>query len=91
MRSKVYSIKCKDNAESKNKLKGISKPQSKHIKKEKFQKYFDSENYEKERDNSILKSINLEIYLQKLKKKSSLSVFGDKRCCKNNNESNPWI
>ena len=32
LRSKVYSFKCKDNEEDKNKIKGISKSQSKHIK-----------------------------------------------------------
>ena len=32
LRSKAYSFKCKDNTESKNKIKGISKSQSKHIK-----------------------------------------------------------
>ena len=32
LRSKAYSFKCKDNIESKNEIKGISKSQSKHIK-----------------------------------------------------------
>ena len=32
LRSKAYSFKCKDNKEDKNKIKGISKSQSKHIK-----------------------------------------------------------
>ena len=31
LRSKAYSFECKDNNESKNKMKGISKYQSKHI------------------------------------------------------------
>ena len=31
LRSKAYSFKCKNNDENKNKLKGISKSQSKHI------------------------------------------------------------
>ena len=31
LRSKAYSFKCKGNIESKNKTKGISKSQSKHI------------------------------------------------------------
>ena len=30
--SKIYSFKCKDDDESKNKLKGISKSQSKNLK-----------------------------------------------------------
>ena len=32
LRSKAYSFKCKNNDENKNKIKGISKSQSKHIK-----------------------------------------------------------
>ena len=36
LRSKAYSFKCKDNIESKNKIKGISKSQSKHIKIEEY-------------------------------------------------------
>ena len=38
LRSKAYSFKCKDNIESKNKIKGISKSQSKHIKFEEYKK-----------------------------------------------------
>ena len=37
LRSKAYSFKCKDNIESKNKIKGISISQSKHIK---FEEYY---------------------------------------------------
>ena len=37
LRSKAYSFKCKDNKEDKNKIKGISKSQSKHIK---FEEYY---------------------------------------------------
>ena len=32
LRSKAYLFKCKDNEEDKNKIKGFSKSQSKHIK-----------------------------------------------------------
>ena len=32
LRSKIYAFKCKDEIEDKNKLKGISKSQSKNIK-----------------------------------------------------------
>ena len=38
LRSKMYAFKCGD--DSKNKLKGISKSQSKHIKFEEFKKMF---------------------------------------------------
>ena len=37
LRSKVYSFKCNDNTESKNKIKGVSKSQSQHIK---FEEYY---------------------------------------------------
>ena len=37
LRSKAYSFKCKDKDENKNKIKGISKSQSKHIK---FEEYY---------------------------------------------------
>ena len=40
LRSKVYSFKCKNNDENKNKIKGISKSQSKHIKSEEDKKMF---------------------------------------------------
>ena len=36
LRSKAYSFKCKDKDENKNKIKGISKSQSKHIKYEEY-------------------------------------------------------
>ena len=36
LRSKAYSFKCKDNVESKNKIKGISKSRTKHIKFEEY-------------------------------------------------------
>ena len=38
LRSKASSFKCKDNTESKNKVKGISKSQSKHNKFEEYKK-----------------------------------------------------
>ena len=36
LRSKAYSFECKDNIKSQNKIKGISKSQSKHIKFEEY-------------------------------------------------------
>ena len=44
--SKKYAIKCGN--DSKNKLKGISKSQSKHIIFEEYKKCFDCESYQKE-------------------------------------------
>ena len=89
LRSKAYSFKCKDDKEGKNKIKGISKSQSKHIK---FQEYYNclfGKEYQRECNNYILRSINHEMVLQEVKK-STLSLFDDKRCYINNIESIPW-
>ena len=53
---------------SKNKLKGISKSQSKNIKFEKLKKCLDEMEYQKECNNYILRSINHEMHLQEIKK-----------------------
>ena len=73
LRSKAYSFKCKDNIESENKLKGLSKSQSKNIKFEEFKKILNGEEYQEECDNYNLRSLNHEMYLQKKK-----SFFDDK-------------
>ena len=87
LRSKMYAYKCGD--DSKNKLKCISKSQSKNIKFEEYKKCLDGEDYQQECYNYIIKSINHEMILQKVKK-STLSIFDDKRCYINNIESKPW-
>ena len=87
LRSKMYAFKC--GGDSKNKLKGISKSQSKNIQFEEDKKCLDGEEYQKECDNFIIRSINHDMILQKLKK-STLSIFDDKRCYINNIESLPW-
>ena len=89
MRSKVYSFKCKSGDESKNKLKGVSKSQSIHIKFEEYKKCVDGEDYQTQCDNYIIRSLNHEMYLQEIKK-SKLFLFDDKRCYVNNNDSLPW-
>ena len=89
LRSKAYSFKCKDNKEDKNKIKGISKSQSKHIKFEEYYNCLFGGEYQKECDNYIIRSINHEMVLQEVKK-STLSIFDDKRCYINNIESRPW-
>ena len=58
LRSKVYSFKCKDNIESKNKIKGISKSQSKHIKIEDYYNCLFGGEYQKECDKYIIRSLN---------------------------------
>ena len=87
LRSKMYAFKCGN--DSKNILKGISKSQSKDIKFEVYKKSLDGLDYQRECDNYILRSINHEMILQKIKK-STLSIFDDKRCYINNIESKPW-
>ena len=89
LRSKAYSFKCKNEDESKNKIKGVSKSQSKHIK---FQEYYNclfGGEYQRECNNYIIRSINHKKVLQEIKK-STLSLFDDKRCYINNIESIPW-
>ena len=87
LRSKCYAFECGDN--SKNELKGISKSQSKNIKFEEYYNCLFGREYQKECDNYILRSINHEMILQKVKK-STLSILDDKRCYINNIESKPW-
>ena len=87
LRNKMYSFKCGEH--SKNKLKGISKSQSKHIKFEECYNCLFGGQYKKECNNFILRSINHEMVLQEVKK-STLSQFDDKRCYINETESKPW-
>ena len=89
LRSKVYSFKCKNNDENKNKIKGISKSQSKHIKFEEYYNCLFGKEYQRECNNYIIRSINHEMVLQEVKK-STLSLFDDKRYYINNIESIPW-
>ena len=89
LRSKAYSFKCKDNKEDKNKIKGISKSQSKHIKFEEYYNCLFGKEYQKECNNYIIRPINHEMILQEVKK-STLSIFDDKRCYLNEIESIPW-
>ena len=87
LRSKMYAFKCGN--DSKNKLKGVCKSQSKNIKFEEYKKCLNGEECQRECDNFILRSINHEMVVQKVKK-STLSIFDDKRCYINNIESIPW-
>ena len=79
----MYAFKCGN--DSKNKLKG----QSKNINFEECKKCLDGEEYQQECDHYIIGSINQEMVLQKVKK-STLSIFDDKRCYINIIESIPW-
>ena len=77
LRSKCYACKCGD--DSKNKLKGISKSQSKNIIFEEYYNCLFGTKYQQECDIYIIRSINHEMYLQRVKI-STLSHFDDKRC-----------
>ena len=86
LRSKMNAFKCGNDSE--NKLKGISKSQSKLIKFEEYYNcLFDGKN-QRESNNYIIRSINHQMVLQEVKK-STLSIFDDKRCYINNIESIP--
>ena len=76
LRSKAYSFKCKDNTESKTKIKRIAKSQSKHIKFEEYYNCLFGGEYQRECNNYIIRSINNEMVLQEVKK-STLSIFDD--------------
>ena len=64
--SKVYSFIGND--KNTKKLKGILKSYSKKFKFEKYKKCLDGEKYQQECDNHLLRSVNHEMYLQKVKK-----------------------
>ena len=89
LRSKAYSFKCKNNDENKNKIKGISKSQSSHIKFEEYYNCLFGGEYQKECDNYIIRLLNHEMVLQKVRK-STLSIFDDKRRYINETESIAW-
>ena len=67
LRSKAYSFKCKNNDENKNKIEGISKSQSKHIKFEEYYNCLFGGEYQKECKNYIIRSIDHEMVLQEVK------------------------
>ena len=87
LRSKMYAFEC--GVDSKNRLKGISKAQSKNIKFEQYKICLDGEELENECINYILKSSNHDMYMQGIKK-TALSIFDDKRNYLDNKESLPW-
>ena len=54
-----------------------------------YKKCLDGEEHQEECNHCILRSIIHEMHLQEIKK-STLSIFDDKRCFINNIESKPW-
>ena len=76
LRSKAYAFKC--NNKSTNNLKGITRAQAKNIKFEEYYNCLFGKEYQKSCDNYLIRSINHDMYLQKVEKKS-LSAFDEKR------------
>ena len=76
LRSKMYSFKCGD--DTKNKVKGVFKSQSKHKKLEKNKNCLYGEEYQKDCHKNKLRSINHEMDLQQIKK-PTLSICDDKQ------------
>ena len=87
LRSKMYAFACGD--DSKNKLKGICKSQSKNIKFDEYKNCLVGSKYQKVCDNYLLRSLNHEMYFQLLEK-STLSIFDDIRCFEINIKSKLW-
>ena len=87
LRSKLYAFKCGD--DSKNKLKGISKNQSKKTKFEEYYKCLFGGKHNQECDKYLIRSLNHETYLQQVRK-STRPLFDYKRCYINETESKPW-
>ena len=65
LRRKMYVFTC--GVDNKNKLKGISKSQSKNIKFEEYYNCLFGEDYQRECDHYTIRSINHEMYLQRVK------------------------
>ena len=70
-------------------MKGVSKSQTKYKKFEDYKKKFGWKKYQREFNNYILRSIDHEMYLQEVKK-STLSIFDDKRKFLSKLKSLPW-
>ena len=89
LRSKAYSFKCNNKIENKNKLKGITKTQTKNIKFNEYYKCLFGDDYQKECENFVIRALNHEMFMQKVTK-NSLSSFDEKRKYTNNIKSIPW-
>ena len=83
----MYAYKCGNGR--KNKLKGVSKSQSKNIEFEEYKNCLDGQEYQRECNKYVIRSIIHDMVLQEVKK-STLYIFDDKRCYINNIESRPW-
>ena len=65
LRSRMYSFKC--GVDYKNKLKSISKSESKHIKVEEYYNSLFGGEYQKECDKYIIRSLNMKCIFKKSK------------------------
>ena len=68
LRSKAYSFKCRNNTANQNKIKGISKSQSKYFNFEENKKCLYGKDYQRECYIYIIRSINHETHLQEVQK-----------------------
>ena len=73
----MCSFKCGD--DGKKRLKDVSKSQSNCIKFEEEKNFLDREEFQRECDKSIIRSLNHGMYLQRVKK-PALPLFEDERC-----------
>ena len=90
LRSKMYSFECGVFLnDSKNKIKGVSNSQSKHIKFEEYYNCLFGGEHQEECNHYINHSINHEMHLEEIKK-STLSILDDKRCYINETKTIPW-
>ena len=86
LRSKKYAFKCGN--DSKNNLKSNCKSQSEILNLRK-KNCLDASDYQKQCDNYNIRSINHDMYLQRILK-STLTLSDDKRCYGSNIEGTPW-
>ena len=75
LRSKIYAFKCGD--DTKNKLNGVSRSQSKKIIFNDYKNCLDGKEYQKECNNYILRSINHEMHLKKKNHHYLFSMIND--------------
>ena len=90
LRMKASSFEC--NEKNTNNLNGLSKYQSKNIKFEEYCKCLFGGEHQKPKnkcDNYLIRSLNHEMYLQKVKK-STLFPIDDKRCYENIIKNQLW-
>ena len=87
LRSKMYALKC--GTDSKYNYKGFCKSQLKELKFEEYRNCSDGSDYQKECDKFVIRSINHDLYLQKLYK-TTLSVSDEKGFYKHNIEIMRW-